>query len=413
MSLNRQILSIGVNLVSQALVKVLLAMLKDKLKVKKRKMWVRKWIRRRAELGASDNLYRELASEDVNYFKQCLRMNPAQFEDLLAKVAPLIEKQDTIMREALTPRIKLQIALKFLATGDNYLSLSESFRVPRSTISELLKEVLDSIYAVLQEYIQVPKTTEQWLEVQKDFNDKWQFPFCCGAIDGKHVVIDNPPHGASDYYNYKGTYSVVLFAIVDAHYRFLYIDVGTNGRMNDASILKKSRFYKELQEDELGLPTKGVFVGDDAFPLTTRILKPYSRHDALPHKEKIFNYRLSRARRIVENAFGIMACRFRVFRKPISVSLDKTDSIIKTACALHNWLRTSNLNETGLVDQEDINTGAVQQGSWRSIPSGGLQELTTQLSSNNYSRSAKELRDKFANYFVGSGAVPWQDKMVC
>ncbi|XP_017466952.1 PREDICTED: uncharacterized protein LOC108359550 [Rhagoletis zephyria] len=152
-------------------------------------------------------------------------MTPAQFEDLLAKVAPLIEKQDTIM--------PCQPA---------------TFRVPRSTISELLEEVLDSIYAVLQEHIQVPNTTEQWLQVQKDFNDKWQFPFCCSAIDGKHVVIDNPPHGASDYYNYKGTFVVVLFAIVDAHYHFLYIDVGTNGRMNDASIFKKSHFYKALQE---------------------------------------------------------------------------------------------------------------------------------------------------------------------
>ncbi|CAB3233163.1 unnamed protein product [Arctia plantaginis] len=125
------------------------------------------------------------------------------------------------MRVALSPKIKLEITLKFLATGDNYSSLAESFRVPECTISLFLKDVLDAIYNVLQEFIMVPSTTDQWKKIQKDFLDRWQFPFCCGAIDGKHVLIENPPHGASDYYNYKGTYSVVLFAIVDAHYRFI------------------------------------------------------------------------------------------------------------------------------------------------------------------------------------------------
>lgn len=87
----------------------------------------------------------------------------------------------------------------------------------------------------------MPSITDQWKKIQKDFLDRWQFPFYCGAIDGKHVLIENPSHGASYYYNYKGTYSVVLFAIVDAHYRFIYIDFGTNGRMNDSYIWKKKQ----------------------------------------------------------------------------------------------------------------------------------------------------------------------------
>lgn len=252
------------------------------------------------------------------------------------------------------------------------------------------------------------------MKIQKDFMECWQFPFCCGAVDGKHVLIQNPPHGASDYYNYKGGYSVVLFAIVDAHYRFLYIDVGTNGRMNDAHIWKKSTFCKALEENNLELPNKAIFVGDDAFPLTTNIMKPYSRHEGLTLKQKSLNYRLSRARRVVENAFGIMASRFRVFRKPISVSLDKTDSIIKTACALHNWLRTNKMyiNTPCLLDEEDFSTGTIRQGSWRNTSAEGIEEIVTPLSSNNYSRNAKTLRDIFADYFVGSGKVPWQERMI-
>lgn len=249
----------------------------------------------------------------------------------------------------------------------------------------------------------MPSTRNQWIKVQKDFLDRWQFPFCCGAIDGKHVLIQNPPHGASDYYNYKGTYGVVLFAIMDAHYRFIYIDVGINGRMNDSHIWKKTTFYSALESNNLELPNKAIFVGDDDFPLTTNLMKPYSRHEGLEHKQKVFNYRLSSARRIVENAFGIMASRFRVYRKPISVSLDKTDSIIKATCALHNWLRTNRLymNTPELIDEEDFISGTIRDGSWRSIPAEGVVEITTPLSSNNYSRNAKDLRNRFADYFVG------------
>ena len=70
--------------------------------------------------------------------------------------------------------------------------------------------------------MQVPKSEEEWKTIQDEFNTRWNFPFVCGALDGKHVLIRNPPHGASDYYNYKGLYSIVLLAAVDANYRFIY-----------------------------------------------------------------------------------------------------------------------------------------------------------------------------------------------
>lgn len=261
----------------------------------------------------------------------------------------------------------------------------------------------------------MPTTEIEWRKIQKDFKFRWNFPYCCGALDGKHVVIRNPPHGASDYYNYKGTYSTVLFAVVDAQYRFIYIDVGTNGRMNDASIFGKSLFNEKLTTNSLNLPNNSVFVADDAFPLRTNILKPYSRIGMLTRKQKIFNYRLSRARRIVENAFGILVARFRIFERPIPVSLNKTDAIIRTACALHNWLKTTSATyiTAGMVDVENIDDGTITPGSWRSNPENkGLVSITQTIASNNYTRKAAEIRDKFCDYFSGDGAVPWQDKKI-
>lgn len=128
---------------------------KKKDKKKKRMVWVRKWIARRQQFGASNILLKELASEDPDSFKNHLRMSSDLFETLLQYITPSIEKQNTIMRDALPARLKLQITLRYLASGDSFSSLQYLYRVPKCTISKFLPEVCDSIYSVLENYIKV------------------------------------------------------------------------------------------------------------------------------------------------------------------------------------------------------------------------------------------------------------------
>lgn len=241
---------------------------------------------------------------------------------------------------------------------------------------------------------------------------RWNFPHCCGVIDGKHVNIKCPPRSCSEFYNYKGFYSIILFALVDGEYCFRYIDVGRNGRASDSTIFRESTLNLAMENNELNMPPNSVIVGDDAFPLRTNLLKPYSRVN-LTLKQRVFNYRLSRARRVVENAFGILAARFRVFGKSIEVKVETVDLIVKASCALHNWLRMTSPKRyfpTGCVDTEDNNTGQIIPGSWREE----VTELSSanRLGSNNYSNLASLLRDQYANYFMGNGSVPWQFKMI-
>lgn len=124
---------------------------------KKKRVWVRPWIERRMLLGASQNLVNELRMEDPLDFKNLFRMSASQFEELLVKVAPKIQKQDTMMRIAISPAIRLQVVLRYLATGDSFKSLEFLYRVPKCSISCFLLETLDAIYEVLQEYIKVIK----------------------------------------------------------------------------------------------------------------------------------------------------------------------------------------------------------------------------------------------------------------
>jgi len=124
-------------------------------------------------------------------------------------------------------------------------------------------------------------------KVMQDFYTLWDFPNYCGAMDGKHIVIRCPSKSGSEFYNYKKDYSVILLAIVDANYKFINTDVRTNGRVNDALVFSKSTFNKVLQTNTLNLPTEGLFVGDDAFPLRKNIKKPYSMKRLLTIKEWI------------------------------------------------------------------------------------------------------------------------------
>ncbi|KFM78999.1 hypothetical protein X975_00232, partial [Stegodyphus mimosarum] len=95
---------------------------------------------------------------------------------------------------------------------------------------------------------------KQWLEIERNFYKLWNFPMCVGAMDGKHVKISPPPKSGSLYYNYKGDFSIVLLALVDADLKFLYVDIGTNGRVSDGGVWAKSILKKAIDDNTLNIP---------------------------------------------------------------------------------------------------------------------------------------------------------------
>nr|XP_034195291.1 uncharacterized protein LOC117611449 [Osmia lignaria] len=315
----------------------------------------------------------------------------------------------TNMREPLSSKLKLEITLRYLCSGDSFNSLMYLFRVPSTTISHFIPEVCDALTTVLKEYLQVPSTFEKWERIQRGFEHRWNFPNVIGALDGKHVNIILPISSGSDYYNYKGKYSIVLTALVDDDYRFTYIDVGAKGRFSDGGIFRNSSFYTALTENSLNIPDNGIIVADDAFPLTSRIMKPYKKRD-LSISEKVFNYRLivSRARRNVENAFGILTARFRIFENDIKLQPEKVEKIIFAACSLHNWLRTcrdENYWPREIMDREDTEFGQIISGHWRQI-TRGLTSVHADRFAHNPARHTINIRNEYCEYFNGVGAVP-------
>lgn len=389
---------------------------------RRRRYWVRPWIARRPLFGQYERLLHELRDEDIPAFKNFIRMEPAMFQELITRLGPRIAKNDTWYRKALDPGLKLAITLRYLASGDSYKSLMYGFRVADSTISLVVRDVCQAIideYA--EEVIACPTTPEEWSQIAEQFGRRWNFHHTVGALDGKHIAIQCPRNGGSMYYNYKGFHSIVLMALVDADYKFSWVDVGANGCASDATIFNHSELKETFENGSIGLPAADplphddqpmpyFIVGDDAFPLRTWLMKPYSRRN-LTDAERIFNYRLSRSRRIVENAFGILGNRFRCLLTTMQQTPPAVETIVLGCCCLHNVMRLRYpAFQNAALDQEDENH-QLTPGAWRNDEY--MQGMDNIVGGNRTTRAAKAQRIYLTQYYNSpAGAVSWQNNMI-
>lgn len=125
-------------------------------------------------------------------------------------------------------------------------------------------------------------------------------------------------------------------------------------------------------------------------------MRPYPQRGGLDDSRRILNYRLSRARRIVENAFGILSNRFRVMGAPILLSPEKVTHVVMACCALHNYLRPESF--LGLQETENIE----------------INNLMPPMARGGYHNSSKarDIREGYKEYFTNIGQVPWQHKVL-
>ncbi|KAM3850458.1 uncharacterized protein ACN63O_019638 [Diretmus argenteus] len=280
---------------------------------------------------------------DAGHFQQYFRMNPGQFDELLGKVGDRIRRLDTNYREAIRPAERLAICLRTIAFN---------YRVGFCTVGRIVKDVAAAIWECLVNEVMPAPTQEDWRAIAEGFRH-WNFPNCIGSIDGKHVVIKAPTNSSSLYYNYKGTFSIVLLAVVDAEYRFRVVDVGGYGRTSDGGSLFNSAFGEGLRNGTLDLPQDSiipgaehrgplpyVFVADEAFPLRRDLMRPFPGAN-ISRPQRLFNYRLSRARLVVEDAFGILSSQRRMYRRVIGTSPETAELCVRATCVLHNFLRGS------------------------------------------------------------------------
>lgn len=226
------------------------------------------------------------------------------------------------------------------------------------------------------------------------------------SIDGKHAIIQRPVKSGSQYFNYKSFFNIVLFAMVDTNCNLIFVDVGFQGRISDGGIFKNTQLFTNLKDGHLSIPplpgqptlVPQVILGDEAFSLIVNLMKPFSGVHPPGSKERIFNYRLSRGRRVVENAFGIMSSVFRVLRKSMILKPEKAEFIVMACVHLRNFFRNTQISSNlycsqGVLDNEV--DGQVIPGMWKNDT-----EMSSLLSLRKLQENHQQVLKKFDMFFL-------------
>ncbi|XP_068233609.1 uncharacterized protein [Palaemon carinicauda] len=152
-------------------------------------------------------------------------------------------------------------------------------------------------------------------------------------------------------------------AVADAKYKFVYVDGGAEGGAGDGGTWRKCILHHAIEQNRVGFPEDSTLSNDDtpipfhiiadgAIALKTTLMKPYF-HTSQARHEEIYSYRLSRARRVVENAFGNLQMRFRIFGTTIQQEPKVVQLITMCGCILHNFILDHYPFAPNVIDRED------------------------------------------------------------
>lgn len=296
--------------------------------------------------GWWDNIW---SCSDDTRFKKNFRITKATFLLILAEIKEDLQRETTA-EVPVSPEIRLAVCLYRLARGDYLHTVAELTGLGTSTVCVIVKEVSGSIINRLwQKFVtkNFPNNLDNLKEIMALFEENWQYPCCIGAVDGCHLPMKCPKGGqesAKEYHNFKNFYSIVLMAMVDARQRFMWASSGFPGNSHDAIIFQSTKLYAEITEHNLipqvakkqdGVDVYPMIIGDSAFPFQTWLLKPYTSA-VLTQQQRYFNYRLSRARMVVEGAFGQLKGRWRVLMRKNECEEDTLRTMSLACVVLHN-----------------------------------------------------------------------------
>ena len=289
--------------------------------------------------GVTSGLYGDM------WWRENLRTSHDTFEILCNELRPYLKRQTTRFREPVSVEARVAVTVWRFATNVEYRTIAALFGLGRSTACELVIDTCEVItHHLLPKYVCVPKN-DRLREIVEGFKQRG-FPQAVGAIDGTHIPILRPMESASDYYNRKGFYSVLMQALVEFRGIFMDVNIGWPGKVHDARVFVNSSCYQKANAGAMfpdwkcrivGVDVPLVILGDPAYPLLPWLMKPYLENASSTRQESNFNYRQNRARMCVENAFGRLKGRWRCLLKRNDSHLCNVPNIVASCVVLHNF----------------------------------------------------------------------------
>ncbi|XP_017120636.1 protein ANTAGONIST OF LIKE HETEROCHROMATIN PROTEIN 1-like [Drosophila elegans] len=306
---------------------------------------------------------RDVPQNSDDFFKDNFRMEREHFDEIVERFRSVGIKQESPNAIALEKRIA--IALYALGSSKDYRKVGRLFGIPSSMVPKILTEFCRFICRVFStEYLPPEFLTQEKLEECVSGFEELGFPQCFGVLDGTHIEVRPPISDAEDYYNIKGWYSTILIALVDHRGRFLYVNTGCQGRCSKSQIYEASTLKKMVNSsdilkansktiEEVDVPV--LLVGDSAFRFSTAVMKAYPFENNGQENEIIFNDAHSKTKRLAENAFRQLKCRFSRIHRGLDNRNRKATGIIIACCILHNFLncKNSDLMDNWKIDDSE------------------------------------------------------------
>ena len=175
------------------------------------------------------------------------RVTRKTFDFVLNAVKNDVLHEDTVMQLAISAKRRLAITLYFFVSTAEYKTIGNLFGVSRSFVCLCFREVCCAITKRLSRVIRFPHGQELQ-QVINDYERKWEFPMCAGAIDGTHIPIIAPTESRTVYVKGKGFYSVIMQAVVDSTYLFRDVVVGWPRSVHDARVFSNSAIFRKGNE---------------------------------------------------------------------------------------------------------------------------------------------------------------------
>ncbi|XP_054706919.1 uncharacterized protein LOC129216727 [Uloborus diversus] len=320
-----------------------------------KKMWVSPLLSERLTLGFFHCKHAKLRDDPVK-FMEFYHMSPATFDELCDALRPHFNFEATMMRKPIPFEERIATTMRFLASGCTYTDLMFEFRIGTSTISQLVKDVCTKICHHLKEMVMTDPNSEKWKAIADDFYKRSDFPNCVGAIDAKQLkVIYHTGRRRNGEAKRFSVSTFVLLAICDSNYLFTDVDViqydqtDPKDPIEDPGLFGDSNIGKKLYNSEMNLPNlcplpkterpnmPFVLVAGKAFGLARNVMRPYASKSN-DTELKVFNCRLSKARRFIECTFAIFSKKWGVFHKPMTTSPETADKIFRACVLLHNFI---------------------------------------------------------------------------
>ncbi|XP_042310079.1 uncharacterized protein LOC121923591 [Sceloporus undulatus] len=292
------------------------------------------WVSPATCLNWWENFMHE-TTDDAKWIEQ-FRMSRGTLFEIAEVLRPKLERQRTIMREAISVEKRVAIVVWWLSNLERYREVATQFGIGRSTVGDIVLEVCFAIELLLAPQMICMGDHQKIMEGFRSLG----FPHCIGAMDKTHVAIVTLAGQADETVSRKKVFPFQVQTITDHTGRFIYIEVNRNGE----NVFSNSALCQAMDEGTFipgnptvtmgGVQVPPLILADDSYPLRKWLMTPYE--DQPNERERVYNANFNKCRSVIEQAMYRLRGRWQCLTGRLPLAEENVVAVVTACVVLHN-----------------------------------------------------------------------------